>query len=307
LRSWWKGRAEASERLSRFNAPRYAYCTCPPKYNVNPYLGRCAHNCLYCYAVKFPSFQGPLKPRFKLVREIGRMAARTRPKLPVMLSDTTDPYQPAEARYEITRKCLEALVKEGFPILIVTKSDLVARDLDLLSSGKAAVSITVTSLDDRFSRLMEPGAPPPFRRLKALRRLAEAGIPAIARIDPIIPGLNDNPEDLEHLVMRLKDVGVKHVTASTLKPVRGFFKRLGKVSPPLAARLQEAYRQAETVAGYGYLPSQARLKTVSLVRGYVLREGMTFASCRENLQHLNTSICDGTAYIYRQARLSSSF
>ena len=235
------------------------------------------------------------------------MTVRTRPKLPVMLSDTTDPYQPAEARYEITRRCLEALVKEDFPVLIVTKSDLVTRDLDLLSSGKTAVSVTVTSLDDRFSKLMEPRAPHPFRRLKALRKLAEAGIPTIARIDPIIPGLNDDPEDLEHLVMRLKDMGVKHVTASTLKPVRGFFRRLEKVSPQLSARLQEAYRQAKTVAGYGDLPSQLRLKTVNLVRGYVLREGMTFASCRENLQHLNTSICDGTAYIYKQTRLSSNF
>jgi DNA repair photolyase len=231
------------------------------------------------------------------------MAVKTRLKLPVMLSDTTDPYQPAEVKYKITRRCLEALVKEGFPILVVTKSDLVTRDLDLLSRGKAAVSITVTSLDEGFSRLMEPGAPPPFRRLKALRRLAEAGIPTIARIDPIIPGLNDNPEDLEHLVMKLKDMGVRHVTASTLKPVRGFFRRLGRVSPQIAARLWEAYKNAETIAGYSYLPSRVRLETISLVRGYVLREGMTFSSCRENLQHLSTSICDGTGYLHRQARL----
>jgi len=253
--------------------------------------------------VKFPSFQDSLKPRLRLAEEIGRMAARTRPKLPVMLSDTTDPYQPAEAKHQITRRCLEALVKEGFPILIVTKSDLVLRDLDLLSKARAVVSLTVTSLDEAFARLMEPGAPPPYRRLKALRRLAEAGIPTVARIDPIIPGLNDKPDDLEHLVRKLRDAGVKHVTASTLKPVRGFFQRLERLNPKLAGSLRETYREMKVIAGYGYLPLHVRKRIVSMVRGYVLREGMTFASCRENLQHLNTSICDGTAYLSRQESL----
>ena len=294
------------ERLPRFNSVKIAYCTCPPKYNVNPYLGRCQHGCLYCYAVKFPSFQGPLKPRFNLAENISRMAAKTRPKLPVMLSDTTDPYQPAEARYKITRRCLEALIRQGFPILIVTKSDLVTRDLDLLSQGRVVVSITVTSLDERFSRLMEPGAPPPFRRLKALRRLAAEGLTVTARIDPIIPGLNDDPEDLEHLVRKLKDCGVRHVTASTLKPVRGFFRRLERVNPKLAERLKEAYREAVNIVGYNYLPEEERLKTVETVRRLVLAEGMSFASCRENFSRLNTAICDGTGYLTPQRQLLNS-
>ncbi|MHC1586346.1 MAG: SPL family radical SAM protein [Candidatus Hecatellaceae archaeon] len=291
------------ERLSRFNAVRQAYCTCPPKYNVNPYLGRCSHNCLYCYAVKFPSFQGPLKPRVKLAETIGRMAAKTRPKLPVMLSDTTDPYQPPEARYEITRSCLEALIGQGFPILIVTKSDLVVRDLDLLVEGRVLVSMTVTSLSETFTRLMEPGAPPPYRRLKALRKLASEGVPVTARIDPIIPGLNDDPEDLEHLVRKLRDCGVRHVTASTLKPVRGFYQRLARVNPRLAERLQEVYRDSKNIVGYNYLPAEVRLKIVKLVRSLVLAEGMSFASCREGFPQLNTSTCDGTAYLNLQRQL----
>ena len=293
----------SAERLSRFNSPRQAYCTCPPKYNLNPYLGRCLHGCLYCYAVKFPSFNGPAKPRIRLLNSIEVMASKTRPKLPVMFSDTTDPYQPLEAKYKLTRRCLEVLIKHGFPILIVTKSDLVTRDIDLLAKGRVVVSMTVTSLSEGFSRLMEPGASPPLRRLKALRILAKAGIPTVARIDPIVPGLNDNPEDLEHLVRKLRDCGVKHVTASTLKPVKGFYKRLAKASPTLAEKLMETYRDCTWIVGYCYLPAEYRLRIIRMVREYVTEQGLTFASCREGFPQLNTSICDGTAYIKGQTRL----
>jgi DNA repair photolyase len=254
--------------------------------------------------VKFPSFKGFVKPRLKLLSRIDAMASKTKPKLPVMFSDTTDPYQPLEAKYKITRRCLQTLVKHGFPVLIVTKSDLVTRDIDILRKARTVVSLTITSLSETFSRLMEPHAPPPYRRLKALKRLAEAGIPTIARIDPIVPGLNDNPEDLEHLVKKLRDHGAKHVTASTLKPVKGFYRQLAKVNQTLAEKMAETYEDCSWIVGYCYLPVKRRLEIVKMVREYVIQEGLTFASCREGFPGLNTSICDGTAYIQGQSLLN---
>jgi len=129
-------------KLPSFNIVKSAFCTCPPKYNVNPYLGRCAHRCIYCYAVKFPSFRGPTVPRLELKKRIVKMAENTSPRLPVMFSDATDPYQPLEKKYEITRQCLEALADRGFPLLIVTKSDMVTRDIDIFQKTCTVVSIS---------------------------------------------------------------------------------------------------------------------------------------------------------------------
>ncbi|WP_309492540.1 SPL family radical SAM protein [Candidatus Hecatella orcuttiae] len=285
-----------SQKLSRFKSPLQAYCTCPPKYNVNPYLGRCAHGCLYCYAVKFPSFQGPVKPRHNLPASIGRMAEHTSPKLSVMLSDCTDPYQPAEKDYRITRKCVEALTGHGFPLLIVTKSDLVLRDTRLLKQAGAVVSITVTTIRDEVAKTIEPHAPPPSRRLKALEKLAEEGIATTARIDPLIPGLNDSLEDLKQLTTALKEVGVKQVTVSSLKPVRGFFSSLEAVDPQLAHNLRKLYSQGKAILGYRYLPEEVRFRLISKIRDLILTHGLRFASCREACEKLNTAPCDGTAF-----------
>ncbi|RLI39552.1 radical SAM protein, partial [Candidatus Bathyarchaeota archaeon] len=208
-------------KLSPFRAARGTFCTCPPKYNLNVYKGRCAHGCLYCYSVKFPSFrEGPPEPRKDLAERILVMARRTRPIMPVMVSDCTDPYQPLEAKLRLTRHCLKTLIEHGFPLLVVTKSDLVVRDAGILASGRVVVSMTITTLDAELARRLEPGAPSPSKRLKALERLSELGITTTARVDPVLPGLNDDPEGLRELVRAIAEAGAKQVTSSTFKPVR---------------------------------------------------------------------------------------
>ncbi|MEM2896998.1 MAG: hypothetical protein QW265_05405 [Candidatus Bathyarchaeia archaeon] len=164
-------------KLSLFNSPKNAFCTCLPKYNINTYLGRCSYECVYCYASKFPSFTGEPKPRVKLLEDIETMAKGTKQILPVMLSDCTDPYQPMEEEYGVTKKCIEVLIKHGFPILIVTKSDLVLRDLELLKQAKAAIAMTITTMNSKISGLIEPHAPSPERRLKLWRNLQEMVFP----------------------------------------------------------------------------------------------------------------------------------
>ncbi len=283
-------------KLPTFNAPRLAYCTCPPKYNINTYLGKCPHKCVYCYAVKFPSFIGPPTPRLKILGQIENMAKNTKPKFPVMMSDCTDPYQPLEKQHRITRKCAEALAKHHFPLLIVTKSNLVTRDLAIFKQTQTVVSITITTLREDIAAFTEPHAPSPEKRITALQKTVEQEITAVTRIDPIIPTINDNEREFEKLVSTLADVGVKQVTIATMKPVRGFFSKIKQINPKICEKLVKAYADGKWIAGYKYLRKEKRWKIIEKLRPIVLKHGLDFASCREELPQLNTTLCYGTAY-----------
>lgn len=286
----------AAARLSLFNSPRKAFCTCPPKYNINPYLGRCSHGCIYCYALKFPSFNGAIQPRTDLISSIEAAVKNTKIKLPVMLSDCTDPYQPLEEKFKLTRKCLTILAKYSFPILIVTKSDMVVRDIDILKNTKSVVSVTVTTLNESLAKIIEPYAPSPERRIKALQRICQAGIPAIARVDPIIPGLNDDGGEFESLISTLKLAGVKQITISTLKPVKGFFHRFEDVDRKFHREISRMYASSQRIMGYKYLPLEVRHRIIKKLKAIVEENNLPFASCREGLSELNHTLCDGTAF-----------
>lgn len=283
-------------KLPLFNSTVKGFCTCLPKYNLNSYLGRCAHQCIYCYASKFPSFIGSPKPRLKLLDQIENMAKNTRLKLPVMISDCTDPYQPLEKEYEITRRCIQTLSKYGFPLLIVTKSDLVLRDTGIFKQTKTVVSVSVTTIIEDIAKTIEPYAPSPNRRISALQKIAENGIPAVARIDPIIPTINDNEKDFEKLVSTLADIGVRQITIATVKPVKGFFSSLRQTLPEVYERLSRIYSDGKWVLGYKYLHEEKRLKILEKMRPIVLKHGLHFASCREGFQQYNTTLCDGSVY-----------
>ena len=169
--------------------------------SVNPYRG-CEHGCVYCYARPTHEYLGLdfeskifVKPDAAKLLRRELVSPKWIPK-PLALSGVTDPYQPVERRMGITRACLEVLAEFRNPVLIVTKSSLVTRDIDLLASlarhDAACVAVSVTTLDPRLHGLMEPRASTPARRLEVLRRLTEAGIPAAVFVAPIIPGLNDH-------------------------------------------------------------------------------------------------------------------
>jgi len=283
-------------RLPLFNYTKAGLCTCLPKYNLNTYLGRCAHQCIYCYATKFPSFRGKTAPRVKLLDQVEHMAESTKRKLPVMMSDCTDPYQPLEAEHQITRKCAETLARHGFPLLIVTKSDMVTRDVDIFVRTPTVVAITVTTPREDVARLLEPFAPSPERRVSALQKLIQHSITTVARIDPILPTINDNEKDFERLVSTLASIGVKQVTVATMKHVKGFFAALKRIDPEASERLQREYMNGNWAVGYKYLPKERRRKIVEKFRPIALKYGLAFASCREGLPEYNTTLCDGTAY-----------
>jgi DNA repair photolyase len=186
--------------------------------SINPYRG-CSHGCAYCYARPTHEYLGlsaGLDFESKvLVKEDApgllrkRLASpRWEPKV-LSMSGVTDPYQPVERKLGITRGCLEVLAAFRNPVVVVTKNHLVTRDLDLLSElaryDAAAVAVSLTTLDDDLRRVMEPRTSRPVRRLAAIRKLSEAGVPVGVMAAPVIPGLNDH--ELPNLLSAAADAG----------------------------------------------------------------------------------------------------
>jgi len=188
--------------------------------SINPYRG-CEHGCVYCFARPTHSYMGlspgldfesklfakPDAPRL-LEKELAKTGYEPRT---IAIGTNTDPYQPIEKKWRIMREILEVLDAHNHPVGIVTKSALVMRDIDILSRmaerGLAKVALSVTTLDRRLARTMEPRAATPTRRLEAMRALNEAGIPASVMIGPVIPGLNDS--EIERILESAHAVGAK--------------------------------------------------------------------------------------------------
>ena len=186
--------------------------------SINPYRG-CEHGCVYCFARPTHAYMGlsagvdfearlfakPDAPRL-LERELSRPGYKVQP---IAIGTNTDPYQPVEKQWRIMRQLLEVLEAAGHPVGIVTKSALVMRDIDILSrmasKGLARVALSVTTLDRKLARSMEPRAATPERRLEAMRALSDAGVPVSVMAAPVIPGLNDH--ELERILDSAKAAG----------------------------------------------------------------------------------------------------
>ncbi|NLL95294.1 MAG: radical SAM protein [Thermoplasmatales archaeon] len=156
-------------------------------YALNPYSG-CSHGCVYCYApeVTRSPWEGWRAPRVK-----SNIVSRLSMELPnvsgvIGIGTVTDPYQPVERKYMLTRRCLEVLKAHSFEIHMHTKSDLILRDLDLLAEMPGTVGLTVTGISERHSKILEPGAPLPARRFSAMRSLKDAGVDVYALVGPVL-------------------------------------------------------------------------------------------------------------------------
>jgi DNA repair photolyase len=189
--------------------------------SINPYRG-CEHGCVYCFARPTHAYLGLspgldfesklfMKPNAPELLERELSAPDYVPKT-IAIGTNTDPYQPIERRYKIMRGILEVLERAGHPVGIVTKSNLVLRDLDILSRmaerNLVKVALSVTTLDAKLARVMEPRAPTPQRRLEALRQLTAAGVPTSAMVAPVIPAIND--AEIERILEAVAATGVRH-------------------------------------------------------------------------------------------------
>ncbi|MEM4003816.1 MAG: radical SAM protein [Ignisphaera sp.] len=292
-------------RLIRpFDPWRSPLCTCPPKWSLNPYTG-CGHGCLYCYASSYiPRFYSP-----RVKRGVLETVYRDSLALPlnsiVELSPSSDPFQPLDDVYGYSPKIVEALVSRGHRILITTKGvSILMRYTDVFERyrDRVAVAITITTLDGGTSRVLEPGAPPPMDRVYGARELSRRGIYVTVRIDPIIPGVNDDIEQLSEMVGRLAEAGVKQITVSTYKARYDSLKRLVAAFPDREGLLKELYiGRGERIHGYLYLPQQIRYRYMVALKDVVERHGLGFATCREGFPQLHTQgyTCDGTTPFYR--------
>ena len=165
-------------------------------YALNPYSG-CEHGCVYCYA---PEVTHSEWSSWRVVRVKTNIVERLSKELPhvegvIGIGTVTDPYQSVEKRFELTRRCLEKLIRERRRIHMHTKSDLILRDIDLLSQLEGMIAITITGIDDRYSKITEPGAPLPSRRLDALTKLTDEGLHTYALIGPVLSHLRGREKD----------------------------------------------------------------------------------------------------------------
>jgi len=244
---------EARTLLNRCNAPRM-----PFKWTINPYRG-CEFACKYCYARYTHEFMEmrdglDFERKIYIKQQAAWLLRRDLRKVkrgePIALGTATDPYQPAERQHRITRDILEELAQHcGFEIGIVTKSDLILRDRDVLQrvaeQNRLYVNVTVTTLDARLARLLEPRAPRPDLRMNAVEELNRAGIDAGVICAPVLPGITDSEELLEALVAATKEAGGKNIFANPLflKPCSAavFLPFLEKEFPALVKQYQERY------------------------------------------------------------------
>jgi len=256
----------------------------PFRYTINVYRG-CSHACTYCFARPTHDYLGlGIGEDFerKLVVKVNaveRLRAELRsPKWHgehIAMGTNTDPYQRCEGKYHLTQGVIRALAEAGNPFSILTKSTLILRDLKLLQAAARRTDVhcnlSIGTLDDEAWRLTEPGTPHPRRRVEAVRKLNEAGIPCGVLVAPILPGLSDRPEQVEEVVAACVDAGAVSVTGIPLHLRQGvrqhFMDWLEGARPDLVPEYQRRYR------GRAYLPAKDQEAVGDLVHGAVRRAG----------------------------------
>jgi DNA repair photolyase len=239
----------------------------PFGWSLNPYMG-CVHRCTFCYVRAFEQradrpaddrYGRTIRVKTNVVEVLRRELARFSwvPET-IVIGAATDPYQPAEGRYRLTRGCIQALAEARNPFGIITRGPLIVRDVDVLveAARRAEVSVTfsVPTLDREIWRTTEPGTAPPRQRLRALKTLVEAGVRASVGMAPILPGLSDKPELLADVVRGAREAGATGIWANLLHLRAGtrehFLDCLSRDWPELLPEYEQLYAR-----GRAYLPA----------------------------------------------------
>src|SRR5438034_4016214 len=257
----------------------------PFKWSLNPYMG-CAHRCTFCYVRGFErradrpageaygrSVRVKVNVAEVLRRELGRKSWQ---REVVAIGAATDPYQPAEGRYRLTRACLEVFADARSPFSIITRGPMIVRDLDVLrrAATRAEVHVTfsIPTLDAEIWRRTEPGTAPPRQRLRALSKLVDAGIRASVGLAPILPGISDRPELLAEVVRAARDAGACGVWANTLYLKPGtrehFLDCLARDWPELLPQYERLYGRR------AYLPQEESVPVRDTVRRLAREHGI---------------------------------
>jgi DNA repair photolyase len=250
-------------------------------WSLNPYMG-CAHRCAFCYVRGFerradrPSddrYGSSVRVKVNVVEVLRtELARRGWRRETVAIGAATDPYQPAEGRYRLTRGCLSVLGDARTPISLITRGPLVVRDVDVLADAArradVQVSISIATLEPKLGHWLEPGVAPPKQRLRAIRTLTEAGIAAGVALAPVLPGLTDAPRHLAAVLAAAREAGATHAWTNILNLRAGTREHFLDVLEREWPEELERYRRLYPAAGSGYLrqgdaePIEARLGAV---------------------------------------------
>ena len=249
-------------------------------WSLNPYVG-CEHRCAFCYVRAYElRADRPFDDRYGRTIRVktnvagvlrGELGKRSWKKETVVIGAATDPYQPAEGRFKLTRKCLEVLRDFSNPTGMITRGPMVVRDIDVLTdlARRADLDITfsIPTLDMDVWRKTEPGTAPPQQRLKAIEKLVSAGIKASVGMAPILPGISDRPDQIEEVVRAARAAGATGLWGGVLHLRDGtrqhFMTVLARHWPELVPRYERAYR------GSAYLPhalAEPRLQQIAALR-----------------------------------------
>ena len=256
----------------------------PFNWSLNPYMG-CAHRCTFCYVRAFElRADRPADGRYGtsirvktnvaqvLRRELARPAWQ---REGVAVGAATDPYQPAEGRYRLTRACLEVLAEAANPFALITRGPMIVRDLDVLvdAARRAEVSVTfsIPTLDTEIWRRTEPGTAPPHQRLRALRQLVDAGIKTGVGMAPILPGLSDRPKLLAEVVRAARAAGATGVWANLLYLKPGtrehFLSALAEDWPELVPEYERLYAKRAYLPADVTQPVRERVRELARTHG----------------------------------------
>jgi DNA repair photolyase len=254
------------------------------KWSLNPYMG-CVHRCTFCFVRAFERLADrPFDERYGtsirvktnlvevLTRELARPSWR---REQVVVGTATDPYQPAEGRFRLTRGAIAALAAARTPIGLITRGPLIVRDVDVLAEASARATVGVTfsipTLDPVIWQRTEPGTAPPRQRLRALRTLVDAGIDASVGMAPILPGLSDDPAGMAAVVRAARDAGATAVWTNVLYLRPGtrehFLDHLARDWPELLPMYERLYDGRAYVAKDVLAPVQARVRELAREAG----------------------------------------
>jgi DNA repair photolyase len=263
----------------------------PFTWTINPYRG-CEFGCQYCYARythEFmemrdgAEFEQKIYVKQHTADLLRRELRRVKPGEPIALGTATDPYQPAERRYEVTRGILEEFARHrGYELGIVTKSNLIVRDVDLLRevsrSNALSIHITITTLNVELARILEPRAPRPDLRMDAVRQLSQAGLTVGVSCSPVLPGITDSPADLEAVVREAAAAGARHIFAGPLflKPCSSavFLPFVEQHFPHLVQNYRERYQDRS------FLPPSYGKRITQLITTFRQKYGISRADPR---------------------------
>jgi len=255
------------------------------KWSLNPYMG-CEHRCAFCYVRAYEkradrpfddSYGRAIRVKTNVAdvlrRELSRPAWK---RETVSIGAATDPYQPAEGRYRLTRACLRAFADFASPVGLITRGPMIVRDVDVLTAlarrAELSVMFSIPTLDDDVWRKTEPGTAHPRQRLRAIERLAAAGVRVGVGMAPVLPGLSDRPEQLEAVVRAARDAGASHVWAGLLHLRDGtrqhFMDVLQRYWPELLPRYLADYRAGP------YLKAEKISPVTSAVSAMVAQLGL---------------------------------